>query len=349
MKKAKKIMAVLIILTLVLGLAACSKTVEKVSAQEAPAPIKNNSVEAFGVVKAVDISNVNIGFNASVLDVAVREGQKVQKGDVMMTLDLKDYLTQINAKQHELNVLRLEIRKLQSKMIESDPAKSKDPDVKKLVNDLKYTEQVYQSALKEQLDKEELYHSGVLTKYELDEFVKSVEGKKKAVDDLSYSLDIAIHNKQIGNKELTDNIDIQKERANALEKEIVAMKDKLNQSYMKGQDIVAHVENGVVYDIGYSNGDIASPAKKALSIMNLDGMIIKANVSEEFIKDIKPGLKVEITPIADKTKKYTGVVALIASKAEMHNGETVIPVEITIENNDGFLLPEYNVDVEIFH
>jgi multidrug resistance efflux pump len=127
------------------------------------------------------------------------------------------------------------------------------------------------------------------------------------------------------------------------------MKQKLAQPYIKGQDIISDVDNGVVYDLGYSDGDIISPSKKVLSIMNLDGMIVKANVAEEFIKDVKPGQKAEIIPVADKSKKYTGTVTMIASRAQVQNGETVIPVEITIDNNDGFLMPEYNVDVEIFY
>jgi multidrug resistance efflux pump len=83
--------------------------------------------------------------------------------------------------------------------------------------------------------------------------------------------------------------------------------------------------------------------------MNLDGMVVRANVSEEFIKDVKSGLKVEIIPVADKSKKYNGTVKMIASRAEVQNGETVIPIEISIDDNDGFLMPEYNVDVEIYY
>jgi HlyD family secretion protein len=243
----------------------------------------------------------------------------------------------------------LEISKLQNKMIEADESKSKDPDVKKQLNDLEYAERLYQSSLKEQADKEKLYNSGVISKYEFDEFIKIVENEKKTIDDLRYSLDIAMHNKQIGNKELSDNISIQQESAAALDREIVTMKEKLSKSYIKGEEIISNVKNGVVFELGYVDGDIVNSTQKVLSIMNLDEMIVRANVSEEFIKDVKPGQKVEIIPVADKSKKYNGTVEMIASKAEVQNGETVIPVEILIDSNDGFLMPEYNVDVKIFY
>lgn len=349
MNKIKRITAIALILIMVLGAAACGKKEEQTAAPAAPAPVKENSVEAFGVIKAADLHNINISFAAAVSKMSVKEGQKVKKGDVLMTLDLNDYMLQIQAKQHELNSINLEIKKLQSKMIESDPAKSTDPDVKKLQNDLKYAKQLYEKIIKEHADKQELYKSGVISKYELDEFTKVVEDRKKDATDLAYSLDMAMRNKQLGNAELMNNIKIQQERAAALEQELNSMKEKLNQIYIKGQDIICDVDNGVAFDLGYAEGDIVSPSKKALSIMNLDGMIVKANVAEEFIKDVKPGQKAAIMPVADKTKKYNGTVSMIASKAEVQNGETVIPVEITIDDNDGFLMPEYNVDVEIFY
>lgn len=339
----------MLVIIMAMGTAACSKKETPVLTETVPQAVEKNSVEAFGVVKAIEIKNVNIDFSATVSQIVAREGQKVKRGDVLMSLDIEDYTTQINSKQHDLNTIRLEISKLQNKMIEADAAKSKDPDVRKLVNDLKYAEQAYQKVLKEQTDKEALYQSGAISKYELDEFIKSVDDKKKMVDDLSFNLDITMHSKEIGNKELTDNISIQRERAASLEKEIASMKEKLNETYIKGKDIVADVDNGVVFEIGYAEGDIVSPAKKALSMMNLNDMIVRANVSEEFIKDVKLGQKVEIIPVADKSKKYNGTVKMIANRAEVQNGETVIPVEISINNNDGFLMPEYNVDVEIFY
>lgn len=349
MNRLKRITAIALTMIMVLGAVACSKPEKETTAEAVPTPVKKESVEAFGVVKAVDAKNVNIGFAASVAAVPASEGQKVQKGDVLMTLNIEDYMAQINGKKHELNAIRLEISKLQSKMIEADAAKSQDPDVMKLVNDHKYAKQVYDNALKEQADKETLYKSGVISKYEYDEFMKTINDKKKAAVDISYNLEITMHNKQLGNKELSDNISIQRENAAALEKEIAVMEEKLNKSYIKGNEIIADVDNGVVYEIGYKAGDIINASQKALSIMNLDGMIIRANVSEEFIKDVKTGLKVEIIPVADKSKKYNGTVKMIASRALLQNGETVIPVEITIDDNDGFLMPEYNVDVEIFY
>lgn len=81
--------------------------------------------------------------------------------------------------------------------------------------------------------------------------------------------------------------------------------------------------------------------------MNLDTLIVEAEVSEEFIKDVQIGAEAKILPLADSTKEYKGKVLKIADMGIEKNGETVVLVEISIENKDTFLRPNFNVDVEI--
>lgn len=170
-----------------------------------------------------------------------------------------------------------------------------------------------------------------------------MDSKQKDIEDIKYSLDRIEYNRQ----EESENIQVLKEKAGSLESSLKSLQEKLNKSYMKENNIISEMENGVVYDIGYQSGDMVSTGKKVLSIMDLDDILISANVAEEFIKDVKPGAEVAILPLADNTKTYTGKVQKIADMAIKENGQTFIPVEISIENKDGFLLPNFNVDVEI--
>jgi hypothetical protein len=41
-------------------------------------------------------------------------------------------------------------------------------------------------------------------------------------------------------------------------------------------------------------------------------------------------------------------VVRISNLAVKNNGETVVPVEITLAARDGFLVPNFNVDVSIY-
>lgn len=216
-----------------------------------------------------------------------------------------------------------------------------DPDIKKLVNDLNYANYALSKALSEQETKKKLLESGAISRYEYDEFLRGIDEKRKNAEDIKYSMDILMHEKEQG-------IAIQNQKAESIESEISQMKDKLKRSYISGNNIVSDTDNGIVFEIGYKPGDMVSPTKKVLSIMNLDTIVVKADVAEEFIRDVKMGANAEILLIADKSKQYKGKVINISNRAVVKNGETVVSVEISIDNKDDFLLPNFNVDVEIY-
>ena len=328
----KKILVVLMIGVMLLT-AACSKAAADVSADEAPIPEPEKAIEAFGVVEANSIENISLDIEAEIAGINVKEGQQVKKGDILLSIDMKVYQEKIKSRQHELEIIRLEAKKL-------DNAGS-NPDMEKLENDLKYANEQIEKALKELEAQLKLYESGAISKYEYDGYAKAAEAKRKNAEDIKYQLDGLMHINGLG-------LAIQNEKAAAAESEIRQMKSKINRSFISGNNIICTVENGIVYDIGYKAGDKINPEKKLLSLMDMDTIVVKADVAEEFIKDVKPGAGVEIIPAADKSRQYHGKIAAIAKKAVEKNGETVIPVEISIDDKDSFLLPNFNVDVRIF-
>lgn len=344
----RKRILVLLLAGAVAFTAACSKPEKNTAAEAAPTPEVKKNVEAFGTIEVNEIRNVNLDFDSVVERIEVKEGQPVKKGDILVALDMKNYTEQVKSKEHELNIIRLEVKKLEGKIIEEQLESNNDPDIRKLINDLNYANEVQKKALEEQKAKDKLLETGAISQYEYEEFLKTVDAKKKNAEDIKYSLDMAMYEKRLGNKDISDSIAIQNEKAATVESEISQMKSRLSRGYISENNIVSDIENGVVYEIGYKPGDSINSSKKVLSIMNMDTMVVKADVAEEFIKDVKLGADVEIVPIADKSKQYKGKVIDISSKAVVQNGETVVPVEISIDNKDNFLLPNFNVDVSIY-
>ncbi|MCX7711018.1 MAG: HlyD family efflux transporter periplasmic adaptor subunit [Clostridia bacterium] len=332
--KIRSLLITLLAGTLLLSATGCGKKAEAEKAPAKPATDTKQAVEAFGVAKAKEIKNVNLDFTATIDKVNVREGQKVKSSDVLITLDLNEYKAQLKNKETELKALRGEIGILQTSKSGSGP------DIAKLQSDLSNAEDLYNKALKELKNKEALFTSGSISQYDLDEFKKSVDAKKKAVDDARFGIGTLRNSKTV-------EVDQKQTRASQLESEIAVMKDKLSKSYFKDNNIVSDVNNGVVYDIGYKQGDNVTKEKKVLSIMDLDSLIIEADVAEEFIKDVKPGAEVTIIPTADKSKNYKGKVTRISDKAVQKNGETNILVEIVMEDKNDFIMPDFNVDVKI--
>ena len=186
------------------------------------------------------------------------------------------------------------------------------------------------------------------------------EGEKVAYEDVLMILDVTEYQAQIENKERELKIarwelerisgttvrNMQRERIAAIELELKLLKGNLDNSYFHDANVVADFE-GVVFDISCQPGDLLVPGKKLFSVMKFDTLTVEANIYEEFIRDVQMGAKVTILPVADKAKQYQGEVIGISAKAVKQNGETVVPIQISIENNDGFLKPNFNVDVLI--
>lgn len=129
--------------------------------------------------------------------------------------------------------------------------------------------------------------------------------------------------------------------------ELASLRTKANKDYFSDGNIACDLENAVVTGIGYKPGDIVSAQLKVLSLEDLNSLIIEANVDEELIKDVKEGKAVTIIPKSDPSTKLTGKVTRIYNTAITENGGTSVIVEISIDKNNGKLLPNYNVDVEI--
>jgi len=287
-------------------------------------------VEVFGTIRALDTKNMMLDFPAAIEIVHVRDGQRVKKGDPLVTLNCKEFKADINKKENELNIARLELVK-----------KKDDAELQNLLNTLKYEEESYEKA-REDLNNigEVLYKAGAISKDQLDEYKNSVKDSKENVEEIKLTLNSLKNERDI-------NLKIQQEKVSALDYALKVSRDKLNRSNLINDVITADIQNGLVYDIGYLPGDVVDTEKKVLSILNLDSIFVQVDVAEDFIKDVNLNAQATIVLVADKSKKYQGKVARISDKAIQKNGETTILVDIAVDNKDDFLLPDYNVDVSI--
>ena len=321
MKLNLRIIAVFMLCGLLAINSGCKREAEKEPAASIVKAEAPKIVEAFGVVKARDYKDINLDFLAQIVEVPVKDGQNVSLGEPLIHLNTNDYQAMIKNKENELNLARFELLKMKKNLQDANAA--------------------YNKAMRQLADKENLYQEGVISEKELDDFRDFVKEKEKVVTNINPSLEQVLG---------VNGIDVQAERVSVLEYDLRRMKNKLNQSFLKGNVIVSDYSKAVVYEIscaaGYTVG-VGENQQKLLSIMNLDSLYILADVAEEFIKDVKLGKKATIIPVADNSRKYYGKVIRIADMAIQKSGETNVTVEISIDQPDGFLRPNFNVDVEL--
>jgi HlyD family secretion protein len=88
-----------------------------------------------------------------------------------------------------------------------------------------------------------------------------------------------------------------------------------------------------------------------LKVADLNDLIVSANIEEYDAPLLALGQKVTMTSDGLEGKVYTGEITKInitASNASSNMGtETVVPIEISVDNPDGILKQNYNLDLEI--
>lgn len=255
-----------LLLIAALFLSACSSKNENPQEQMQQQTPGRKFIEAFGIVKAENLRNINITFTSRIEEIFVKEGQAVKKGDKLMQLDLSEFKGEILRKELELAEAEYELEKI-----------------------------------------------------------------------------------KIGNYNMNSSAaNVQTLKNTARKYELELLKNKLNQDILDNNMLISNIDNGVVSEISYIEGDYLTTDKKVLTIYDVNSYIVQANVPEEFIKDVKENAEVEIIPSAYPEKTYKGTVQRIAELASDRNGETVVPVDIKVTDNDGTLWPNFNVDIKIY-
>jgi multidrug resistance efflux pump len=303
-------------------------------------------IEAFGIVKAEESKYVTIDLPAEVLDVLVEEGQRVKLNDTILILDTSQYELQIQEKKSELNIARLEQKRI-TKNLEEFSSGLNDTEIKKLQNDLDYAKKLFEQSVEDYNSNELLYSEGVISKDAFDKFKIIMEEAKNKTELIEYELQQAIKQNKKEIESESDMLEIKAEHILQLENVIADLESKLNKPYIMGRQIVSEFENAAVFNIAYASGDKTDASKKSFGIVNLNKLVVEADIVEEFIKDVQIGATVRIVPIADRAREYEGKVMYISQIAFNKNGETVVPIKISIDNADSFIMPNYNVDVFI--
>ncbi len=335
---------------------------------------KNETLNIFGFVKSNYKRDIYIDFDAKVDKADIKEGKKVKKGEVLLTLNYEDYKKEVDQKEIELKSAQLcrenwlsDIEKQKEDLANLQEQYNNEsyPELKKLNNQLELMTKSYKESFQNIKLHEDLLDSDKISQGDYNSFKEAVLEYEKSVVELKSQIEIEKYNlkKEIDvlrhevNKKSrtikgTDGTIINCDSLNqdsikSLDKELKLMKEKTKLDYIDGNYIVSDMEDAIVYDVGFVQGEKIDTEKKLLSLVDINSLVVEGSVPEEFINDIKLGQKVRIIPQSNKGKAYKGSITYIANKATKKVGETTVLVEASIDNNDGLLLPDYSVALEI--
>ena len=280
--------------------------------------------------------------------------------------DYRKLENSIVSAQREIDQLSQEYDELRSGIVTKS-----DPEMRKLSVDFEQAKKDLETAEGDLNVKNAMHKDGFVPDKELERERNSVEALRSRVEGLELSIEslenrrkqeldrlrLSISQKSIGAENLqiqaeqlagpeVINIEIQKAQIAAYEQEMEQLLSLARMPFITGNRIISDVENGIVNEITGSEGESALNGVTLVKILDLDTLVVEAGVPEEFIKEIHLESVASIKPLADPDRSYIGKVVHIAGMARSRGGETIVDVMLELIDHDGFLIPNFNVDIE---
>jgi len=335
----KKVVLLGLMFMMLVGIVGCSSEgasaegdefMEDEFAAETPASDEdiNKTVTAFGIVSAKKDASVSVDFDAKVEKIFVQPGERVLKGDPLVTFDITATTNLIKSKERELEQL-------------SQKLNQRSYSVDKLKVQLSSEKKSLANAKADLENKKVLRDSGSVSQDEINKIQYSIDEKISAIKNTELNI------KSTRGDESNSKQDLRNQIVNLTEN-INELKDKLVKSnFVNENQVVSSFDNGVVTEVDSKEGDFVNRTNKIMTITDLGSRIVTADIAEEFVGRIKEGQTVEITCSALEGKTYSGKVSRVWASSIKKGGETIVPIEISIDNLDDQLLLNFNVDAKI--
>ncbi|CAI8729111.1 HlyD family secretion protein [Brevibacillus sp. IT-7CA2] len=106
--------------------------------------------------------------------------------------------------------------------------------------------------------------------------------------------------------------------------------------------LIKSTVDGIVTDIQVQEGDTINPQKPIATVINLDPMIVKVNVSEKALASFQKGIQLDLQ-VPSQNIKVKGSITYVGLKAS--DQSKLFPVEIEVPNPKGTLLPGMKAEV----
>ena len=288
------------------------------------------TIMAGGFVEAERSSAVYPGRDGLVEKVYVREGQFVQKGDLLATLDTAIVTQEIAIAKAELKAAELRLQLLL--------AGTRREDLVEQEKRMTAMKSRWRNA-KENLQRfEKLALSGAVAGQEVSE-ARHLEQQLRAETEAE---EVRLEKMRRGPRQE----DIAEARAN-VERDNAALtllKEKQNLSYVRAPF------DGVVIDVKLESGEAlsmmtGSEGEMGIKLADVSTLYVKVDIPETSIVKVKTGAKADVAIDATKNTSLQGVVATISPVADRQSN--TVEVSVRIENPPSILRPGMSARVSI--
>lgn len=298
--------------------------------EEEYVPVEVNEVKYKTLVRATSMSgkifaNKNVmimpTMPGKVETVSVKDGDYVNKGELLFTLDKKDIQNQIEQAKsaYDLAKANHSMSMEQKNMSEENYQRTKQ-----------LTESVLEDARKNLENTEKLYEAGAVAKTQLDQAELNLEQQESQ---MKSQLDQA---EQGASNNVTELANAQLKQAEVAYNQA---KDALSDA------VITSPTSGVVTDVAIEEGGMATNSQPSLKVVDVNNLYVNIEVVEGLINELSEGQEVDITIPAVASGNVNAVIDTINPVPDERT--QLYSVKIYIGNKGNTIKPGMFANVEI--
>ena len=261
--------------------------------EDAGLPVQepDNATEAFGVVVGLRSKNLQLDIPAVVDAVHVTEAQLVERGDVLITLDLAEYETLLASRENRLAMEQLTLRRLEQ-TLEREHQRTAT-ELRRRGIELETMRAEAGQARDAYADEERL---GQKSKKQIEQLLLTAESTERRVAALELELNeirvthseqaAALRNidtlqldREVPSATQALGIAIQRRKVTSAEIEIAAMKRSASRPHLDGARVTVEFDRAIVTELAVRPGDRVDREQVLLRLIDLDSLIIEAHVA----------------------------------------------------------------------
>ncbi|SHI19253.1 efflux RND transporter periplasmic adaptor subunit [Desulfosporosinus lacus] len=271
-------------------------SIKNVTTVTASAATLTTEVEYASILKPVQEVTVSSKIAGRVATVQVEAGDRVEKGQVLFTLDSGDLQAQLQQQQANLEVSEANLAKTAGSAYDQQVLQAEQTVENKQIT--------YEDAKKKYDLNQQLYASGVIAKLTLDDFQKQYAS---AEVDLRTAQD---NLKLLKEKSGPDSVSVASAQVNQAAAGVNYASEQL-----KNTVITAPI-SGTVSGRNVDEGEIISGSTAALTIIDTDTMMAEISVPDKVVAKIEKGEIISLKMNALENKLVEGVVDYISPNAD---------------------------------
>lgn len=324
MKAKNRGLFYILIFFLIAAVAGCGKKAPVASQPEKVVPVKVatsnledlSEYQSFpGKVEASGEVNLSAKVGGRVEQILVKEGQEVKQGQVLIKLEQKDVLSQVNQARSGYDSAVAELENLKNGQLPQQIAQLESAFNQARVN--------FENAEENYNRMKSLVEQGAISKQQFEGAELQYKVAKEQYEAASTQLNL------VKEKSAPQNLLAMQARVNQAKAALDAAQAALDNT------LITSPIDGTVGSINAEVGQILSPGVPVITVGNLKDAEIQINVTEDRINALKLGQEAEITVDSANVSALKGrIVSISPFKNQVTQ---VYPVKIQVSNDNGLL------------